>query len=311
MSTSSSLIEISQIRVLLKIVEMRSFSQAAIALGTTQPSVSQQVKRIEAMFGRPLFRRRKTGVELNSDGEAVVVYARAMLSLDKSLRSQLTRNAGRCKVTIGMSQDLCRTALPSVLRLFARHHPDVEVRVVSGSYETLATAIEARTVDLAVLQRNTRIADLRTLWIDRLTWAGPRGLSLPVADPVPLIAPLDFNPCRQIAIQALNAAGRSWRIVLESDDLASIEAALQAGVGVTAFPLGMQLHGAVRLDAASGLPTLPVIEFAMREPAPEADPKIRALAAVIRGAAAVGFDRAAPADPGPAPAEPVLLREAT
>ena len=52
------LISYDQMRLVLAIVEARSFSGAAAALGVSQPSISQQVKRIERAAGRTLFHRK-------------------------------------------------------------------------------------------------------------------------------------------------------------------------------------------------------------------------------------------------------------
>ena len=290
LDASAHLLE-ANLRLVLNIAEMGSFSASAASLGVTQPSISQQIKRLEKVVGCTLFRRRNTGVELTSDGEAVVAYARAIGRLDRGLRLQLEKNAGRSRLGIGMSQDVCRTALPSVLKIFSRDHPDVELRVVSGPYEVIARALEARSIDLAVVQRNTRIADLRPLWTDTLIWIGHNAVRVPISCPVPLILPMAPDPKRDIAIGALKAAGYTWRIALESDDLACVEAALHAGIGITVSPLKMRHYEATLLNGSSGLPPLPRVEYVMRDPLPEAGAKAAALAAVIRGAAAVGFDR--------------------
>lgn len=286
---SEQLIDGTQIRVLLKIVETGSFSAAAAALDVTQPSISQHVRRVEAAIGRPLFRRKKSGVELTRDGDAAIIYARAMVGLSKELKERLARNAGHIKISVGMSEDFCRTALPSVLGLFAREHKHVELRVISGSYSALLDAIDEEQVDIAVLRRNARFPEMTHLWSEDLVWVGRDDLDLPVNDPVPLCTPID-NPARDAAIATLKQAGRRWRIAFESNSLASIEAALQARLGVACWTRSMRYYGVAHLGAESGLPPLPKVDFVMHGPPSDADPVSRAFAAVLRASAESGYE---------------------
>ena len=279
-----------QMRLLLAIVEARSFSGAAATLGVSQPAVSQQVKRIERAVGRTLFRRGAGGVELTGDGEAVVVYVRAMLGLAAGLRRHLRQSETPVRISVGLSEDFCRTALPSVLWLFMREHPQVQLRVVSGSFEMLTEAIAARVVDLAVLRQNALGRPGGTpFWSDSTCWLGRPDLPRPIPDPVPLVLPIAPSPARDQLLETLRAHGRSWRVTFEGASLAGIEAALQAGLGVCAGPRSMPLVGVDRLDESYGLPPMPDIAFVMAEPAPDAGEAVRAFAEVLRRAAAWSF----------------------
>ena len=188
-----------------------------------------------------------------------------------------------------MSEDFCRTALPTVLWLFMRDHPAVEIRIVSGAYDTLMAALETKAVDLAVMRRSPQLAEATTLWTDALTWRGRADLRFPIQDPVPLALPIPPNPARETLFAALESAGRTWRVAFESASLANGEAALQAGFGVSAAPHSMRLFGVARLDARSGLPQLPNVEFVMVEPGSSASGAILAFAEVLREAAKSRF----------------------
>ncbi len=285
------LIDRDQLKVLITIVEARSFSAAALALGVSQPSISQQVKRIERMVGRTLFRRTRIGVELTSDGEAVVIYARAMLALTADLKQHLRQTTGTMNISVGMSEDFSRTALPVVLGLFMRSHPNVEMRIISGHYDMLAAAADTRAVDLAVMRRTAHLPNATPLWTAELAWNGSPSLVLPIADPVPLVLPMAPSPMRDVLIETLRAHGRTWRVPFESISLTSLEAALQAGIGVCAGPRSMPLVGVTQFDETSGLPPLPPAEFVMVEPVSTASVAIMAFAEVLREAAISSFAR--------------------
>lgn len=283
-----------QMRLLLAIVEARSFSGAATRLGVSQPAVSQQVKRIERVVGRTLFRRGAGGVELTGDGEAVVVYVRAMLGLADDLRRHLRQSETTVRITVGLSEDFCRTALPSVLWLFMREHPQVQLRVMSGTFEMLTGAIAARTVDLAVLRRSPMAQPGASLWSDATCWLGRADLPKPIPDPVPVVLPMAPSPAREALLDTLRAHRRTWRVAFESASLTGIEAALQAGLGVCAGPRSMPLVGLVRLDESYGLPPMPDVEFVMAEPEPDAGEAVLAFAEVLRQAASWSFRQPEP-----------------
>ncbi len=277
------------IKLLLTIADTGRFAAAAAVLGVTQPSVSQQVQRIESFVGRPLFLRTRRGVALTADGEAVVIYARAMLGLTADLRERLDRKAEGVEVAAGMSEDFCRTALPAVLRLFVLSHANVRVRVLSGTYETLTVALEKRTVDFAIMRRYDRFPEAQLLYRDQLGWIGGHGLRLPVADPVPLVLPLSPNPSRNTMIGCLRAAGRDFVIRFESVGIAGMEMALSANLGVCAGPHGIPLLGAAALPDGHGLPALPVVDFVMVRPGPAMNDAARAFADVMVEAARARF----------------------
>lgn len=277
------------IRLLLTIADTGRFSAAAVMLGVTQSSVSQQVRRVETFVGRPLFRRTRRGVELTADGEAVIIYARAMLGLTADLRERLDRSDGDVEVAAGMSEDFCRTALPSVLRLFVLGHAKVRVRIVSGTYETLTAVLEKRAVDFAIMRRYDRFPDAELLYRDQLVWIGGHGLQLPIPDPVPLVLPLSPNPSRTTAIDCLRAAGREFVIRFESVGIAGMEMALGANLGVSAGLRRMPLLGAAALPDRHGLPALPLVDFVMVRAGPAMSDAAHAFADVLVEAARTRF----------------------
>ncbi len=283
------LVDPAVIRLLLTIAETGRFAAAAAALGVTPPSISQQVRRIEEFVGRPLFRRNRRGVELTSDGEAVILYAKAMLGITAGLRDRLSRTAEGNEIAAGMSEDFCRTALPSVLRLFVLQHPGVRIRIISGTYDTLSAALEKRTVDFAIIRRYDRFPDAELVYSEELAWFGGLGLRLPIADAVPLVLPIAPNPSRSTVIDCLRAAGRGFTVQFESIGIAGMEMALGAGLGVCAGPRFMRLLGAGPLPSRHGLPQLPRVDFVMVRAGSALSDAARAFADVLTQAARTRF----------------------
>ena len=68
------------LRALVAVVEEGTFTDAAIALGTSQASVSRSVQRLEAVVGRRLLSRSTRHVETTPTGEKVLVHARRIIA---------------------------------------------------------------------------------------------------------------------------------------------------------------------------------------------------------------------------------------
>ena len=75
------------LRTLVTVVDLRSFTKAAQALGVTQPAVSAQIKRLQGMLGGDLFDRAAPGIALTRQGEAVVTHARRLLAINDEILS--------------------------------------------------------------------------------------------------------------------------------------------------------------------------------------------------------------------------------
>ena len=296
MSDLSQLIGREQIDLILTVAERKSFKAAAAALGITQPTVSQRVARLEGLAGHVLFLRTRGGVELTREGRAVVSYGKAMLALTNDLERHLEHIMKPARISVGMSEDFCRTALPSVLWLFMRDYPQVDVRIISGTYETLKSAVDSNMVDFAIMRRYEAFPISTLLWTDSLVWVGSPNFSLPVHDPVPLVVPVSPNPARDAPIAALLACGRSWDIRFESVGIAGIEAALEAGVGLCASPQTMRIHGVSQLSNDSGLPDLPTVDFVMVGPGHDATAVVHAFSQVLQQAAREGFQHMGPSE---------------
>ena len=73
------------LRTLVAVVDLRSFTKAAVSLGLTQPAVSAQIKRLQFLLGGEVFDRSVQGISLTPEGEMVVSYARRLLSINDQI----------------------------------------------------------------------------------------------------------------------------------------------------------------------------------------------------------------------------------
>ncbi|RZI93483.1 MAG: LysR family transcriptional regulator, partial [Microbacterium sp.] len=111
------------LRTFVALAETRSFTRAARQLRISQPTVSQQIRRLEAATRRALVTRDSRTVELTDNGEAMLGFAREILAAHDAAAAYFDTSAMRGRVRFGSADDLALTELPQILREFRRVHP--------------------------------------------------------------------------------------------------------------------------------------------------------------------------------------------
>src|SRR5262249_40794169 len=125
------------LRTLVSVVDQRSFTKAAHALGVTQPAVSAQIKRLQFLLGYELLDKRAPGVILTSRGEMVVAHARRMLSINDQI-AQLSGD-GRAEQTfrVAIPGDFAGVKIPATLAKFRKRWPDIRFKLRAARLEGL------------------------------------------------------------------------------------------------------------------------------------------------------------------------------
>ena len=78
------------LRTFVEITDRGGFTQAAESLGLTQPTVSQQLKKLETLVDQPLLTRTPRSLELTAAGQTLLDYARRILTLNDEAISSLS-----------------------------------------------------------------------------------------------------------------------------------------------------------------------------------------------------------------------------
>ncbi|GAA1539177.1 LysR substrate-binding domain-containing protein [Dactylosporangium maewongense] len=273
-------LEIVLLRSFVTAVRAGSISRAATALGHTQPALSQQLRKLESVVGRPLLHRSPSGVSPTRAGEELLPYAERILSLSAQALTETSRAlTGHCGV--GLLEDLAASQLPQALADLARLHPGATLEVLSVSTAAMREAYDAGRVHLVL----DEVPDLPgpPRWTVRrpLVWAVGHGVDV-AADPLPVV--LFSNTCawRTSVVDTLHRTGRRWRVAFESNSLIGVLAALRAGLGVAAL-MPANLEPAMACHDADALPTLPDVELGLaRHPRTAGDPLIDAVETALR-----------------------------
>jgi DNA-binding transcriptional LysR family regulator len=258
-------LDVDLLRAFVTIADTGSFTRAGERLMRTQSTVSLQLKRLEEVVGQRLFQRTPRAVDLTDEGRTLLPYARKMIDLNDAAVAELKGGHLKGLVRLGTPEDFATTHLPHVLARFADAYPDVALEVTCDLTLNLIDAFRTGAFDLVLIKREPQPADASgvAVWREPLVWAGiAAGPALARADLPLVVAP---TPCvyRKRATQALDRAGRAWRIAYTSPSLAGAQAAVRAGLGVTVLPVQMVPGDCAILGPGEGLPPLADAEIAL------------------------------------------------
>lgn len=139
-------------RTFLAIVDGGSFLHAAERLHVTQTAVSARVKTLEALLGRTLFVRNKSGATPTPAGEQFVRHASALLQVWERARRQVAVPPGRRAVlTVGCEAALWNPLLVDWMVWMRSAAADLALRTEVGAPADLLDRLSEGTLDLAVL----------------------------------------------------------------------------------------------------------------------------------------------------------------
>lgn len=253
------MLEIDVLRTFVCIAENGSFTRTAGQVYRTTSAVSMQIKRLETTLGCALFSREARRVSLTPDGERLLSYARRLLKLNEETVSAFVQPSVCGQVRFGTPADIGTHVLPGLLSLFARTHPGIEVNVSVGRSVDMIERIDAGELDVALVSvGNLGQDDSRgdVIFSEPLVWAGRAGGVAAERTPLPLALASPECAWRRQALDALDRAGRAYRIAYSSEQCAGQEAAMIADLAVAPYPLSLVRTPLKRLEETELLPPL-------------------------------------------------------
>lgn len=243
------------LRTLITVVDLRSFTKAAAALGVTQPAVSAQIKRLQLLIGSDLLDRSAPGVSLTQQGEMVVDYARRLLSLNDQIV-----NLGpqpELVIRIGTPSDYVASVLTGTLARLRDEWPDVRFIARTGFFEPLMRDLRNGDLDMFIAMSATPPHDARHSSAETVVWVRGADTRLEPDQPVPLVSHGGPCPYRHAMVTTLKSVGREWEDVFTGPSIGSIEGAVRAGLGVTAMARRRALETKMMIWENGPLPKLP------------------------------------------------------
>ena len=149
---SMSAMEIRLLRYFLAVAEARSFTGAAHTLGISQPTLSHQIKKLEACLGTPLLDRAARSVTLSSAGATFKPFCdRVLKELDSGVLA-ISELKGLMRGTLRMAvfHSFANSGLGPVFGEFARLHPGVRIEARLLPRMEMERELIAGALDLAI-----------------------------------------------------------------------------------------------------------------------------------------------------------------
>ena len=260
-SAPMPLLDLSSLEAFVLVCELRSFTHAADALGSTQSAISLKLKRLEAQLGRTLLERTPRLVRLSAQGQDFLPLARDMLAANARAFMQEERGARR--LVLGMSEHVAGPQFAALLKLLCAHDPELSMEVKIGSSRDLLDSYDGGELDAAIVRRQGRRKDGTPLFEDRYGWFAALSSEIDLCRPLPLISQSDDCGVRIAAVKALRGAGIAWVDAVLGGGVAAIAAAAVAGLGVAPLALRVAPPGTREVGALLGLPPLPASQIVL------------------------------------------------
>jgi len=228
------------------------FTRAAQELNVAQPSVSQQIRKLEHELGAPLFHRMKRHVALTEAGKTFLPHARAVLQRLEEARLEVQELSGLRKGTlaVGAPPSVGTHLLPRALAAFSRKHPGISLSFREAGSRTLVNLLEEGELDLAVVIQPIRHPALETqpLLEEELLLVVPRAHHLATEsgrqrvrlnqlkqEPFVLLREGAYD-LRDQTLAACRRAGFEPQVALDGGEMDSMLRFVAAGIGLAILP---------------------------------------------------------------------------
>jgi LysR family hydrogen peroxide-inducible transcriptional activator len=240
--------ELHQLRYFCSVIKNGSFTKAAEEEGIAQPSLSQQIRRLERSVGAELFERLGRSVRLTQAGSVFHPYAQDILNQSKRGAAQVRQleTESRGSLRIGVIPTVLPYLIAPHLQKFTRSYPEIEITLEEDLTERLVEKLQAADLDLIIVSLPLKRADLvcSELLRDPLVLVTPKGHKLvtqPAANKTDLsgerLLLLKEGHCfREDMLMACKRGKTEMAPTFESNHFGSIFPLVAAGAGVTIAP---------------------------------------------------------------------------
>ncbi len=245
--------EVHQLRYFCAVARHGTFTRASEVEHVAQPSLSQQIQKLEAELGARLFDRLPRSARLTVFGKAFLPKAESILRDLQAAKTELRDMSGneQGEVAVGIIPTIAAYLLPRLLNGFPLRHPLITLNIIEDITPTLLQRLHDGTIDMAVAALPIAGTDLTTEELfeekfyavlpEKHRLASRASISLAELNREPFLLLKEGHCFRDSLIAACHKSKMSPSIVFESGQFATILAMVSAGMGVSAVP-AMAVH---------------------------------------------------------------------
>ena len=245
--------EIHQLEYFVSIVETGGFSRAAERCNVAQPSLSQQIKKLEIEIGNPLFDRLGRRVVLTDAGKMLLPRARAILGelQDIKVDLQTELQEGHGTLTVGFIPTIAPFVLPAVIRRFSREYPEATLEVHEDLTDELIRKIIAAELDVGItsLPINNKLIQTEELLTEHLLVAASQRYDIASQTSIRVKELGDFPFIALSEVHCLGEQVQSFcyqqdvnlNIVCHTSQLSTVQNCITLGLGVSLVPQALAM----------------------------------------------------------------------
>ncbi|MEL5990405.1 LysR family transcriptional regulator [Microbacterium phosphatis] len=243
------------LRLMRAVSDAGSITGAALALGYSQPAVSQHIKRLEARAGLPLIERVGRRARLTEAGRVLARHAPAVVTALEAAQEdlELLRGGGRGVVRLAGFPSASAALLPRLLAELGRTDPGLQVLYVEAEPPEAVEAVREGRADVALTfsfpgdrddphGRSARGLSVRAVGQEELLLVLPADHPGASRDRVDIADLAEENwiggcpRCRGHLLELCGRAGFVPRIAFETDNFVAVEGLVAQGIGVATLP---------------------------------------------------------------------------
>lgn len=248
MHANRGFMEVHQLRYFCAVARHGTFTRASEIEHVAQPSLSQQILKLEAELGARLFDRLPRSAKLTVFGKAFLPKAERILRQLEEAKTELRNMSGNetGDVVVGIIPTIAAYLLPRLLDGFTARHPLVTIKIIEDVTFTLLQRLHEGTIDMALVALPLAGTELASVELfeenfyavlpEKHRLASRASISLAELNREPFLLLKEGHCFRDSVIAACNKLKMSPSIVFESGQFATILAMVSAGMGVSAVP---------------------------------------------------------------------------
>jgi Transcriptional regulator len=241
-------VEIHQLRYFCAVVRNGTFTRAALAERVAQPSLSQQILKLETELGARLFDRFPRSVRLTSFGTAFLPKAERILRELSEAKAEIIEMSGKDngELAIGAIPTIAPYLLPPVLNALSCRYPGISVTIVEDTTEVLLNRLHAGAVHIALVALPVRGSELISLDLfrepflivlpDRHPLSSRKSIRLEELRKEPFLLLKEGHCFRDNTLALCRRSKIAPNVVFESGQFATILGMVSAGMGISAVP---------------------------------------------------------------------------
>lgn len=272
------------LRGFVSVAETGSMTRTAHDMRQTQGAVSQQIKRLEAILGQPLFLRSGSGLALTAAGQDFLPSAKDIITSCDAAFERFQPCESSKHIRFGMPYDLVSVYLSPTLDRFSTLFPDIDVDLHCEASPVLRTMVDEGRLDLAMIEEPVAEAAGDVLRVEPLVWIGKPGGRAQAKRPLPVSLVAETCAFRPSVHNALDEAGFSWRTVFENGDINATMATVRSDMSVSAGLKSLVPSDLTILANDDGLPDLPNLAITLYPPDTSLRASARELSRIIQQA---------------------------